>query len=199
MKLDRHFCSITANVPDKFQSYQTVLNTNHAVSRHHKILQFDVLLDIESSPECSFLCMLAPCLSCDRCGAWDVMDCHRQEITLCVGSVFVLWQMWSVRCHGLSQAGDTSVCWLSVRPVTDVEREMSWTVTGRRYLCMLAPCLSCDRYGAWDVMDSHRQEIPLYVGSVLVLWQMWSVRCHGLSQAGYTSVCWLRVCPVTDV
>ena len=61
---------------------------------------------------------------------------------------------------------------------------MSWTVTGRRYLCMLAPCLSCDRCGVWDVMDCHRQEMPLYVGSVFVLWQIWRVRCHGLSQAG---------------
>ena len=49
MKFDRHISSSTADVPVKFQSDWTILNTNLAASRLCKILE-DVLLDIETGP-----------------------------------------------------------------------------------------------------------------------------------------------------
>ena len=48
LKFDRHIGSNAADAPVKFQSDWTVLNTNLAALRLHKILQKDALLDIET-------------------------------------------------------------------------------------------------------------------------------------------------------
>ena len=50
LKFDRHFGSCTAEVPVKFQSNRTILNTNLAASILCEILQKDVLSDIETGP-----------------------------------------------------------------------------------------------------------------------------------------------------
>ena len=50
MKFDRHIGSTAAEVPVKFQSDRTILNTNLAASRLYEILRKDVLSDIETGP-----------------------------------------------------------------------------------------------------------------------------------------------------
>ena len=52
LKFDRHIGSTAAEVPVKFQSHQTILNTNLAASRLYEILQKDVFSDIETGPRC---------------------------------------------------------------------------------------------------------------------------------------------------
>ena len=51
MKFDRHIGSNAAEVPVKFQSDRTNLNTNLAASRLYEILQKDVFSDIETGPD----------------------------------------------------------------------------------------------------------------------------------------------------
>ena len=53
MKFDRHIGSTAAEVPVKFQSDRTILNTNLAASRHYEILRKDVFPDIETGPRAS--------------------------------------------------------------------------------------------------------------------------------------------------
>ena len=50
LKSDRHIDSNAADVPIKFQSNRTILNTNLVASRLHEILQYDFLSDIEMGP-----------------------------------------------------------------------------------------------------------------------------------------------------
>ena len=50
LKFDRHFGSIAADVPVKFQSDTTIQSTNLVASRLHKILWKDVFSDIETGP-----------------------------------------------------------------------------------------------------------------------------------------------------
>ena len=50
MKFDRHIGSTAAEVPVKFQSDRTILNTNLAASRLYEILRKDVFSDIETGP-----------------------------------------------------------------------------------------------------------------------------------------------------
>ena len=50
MKFDRHTGSTAAEVPVKFQSDRTILNTNLAASRLDEILRKDVFSDIETGP-----------------------------------------------------------------------------------------------------------------------------------------------------
>ena len=50
MKFDRHIGSKAAEVPVKFQSDRTILNTNLAASRLYEILRKDVFSDIETGP-----------------------------------------------------------------------------------------------------------------------------------------------------
>ena len=50
LKFDRHFGSIAADVPVKFQSDTTILSTNLVASRLHEILRKDVFSDIETGP-----------------------------------------------------------------------------------------------------------------------------------------------------
>ena len=52
LKFDRHIGSIAAEVPVKFQSDRTILNTNLAASRLYEILRKDVFSDIETGPWC---------------------------------------------------------------------------------------------------------------------------------------------------
>ena len=49
-EIDRHIGSTAAEVPVKFQSDQTILNTNLAASRLYEILRKDVFSDIETGP-----------------------------------------------------------------------------------------------------------------------------------------------------
>ena len=53
LKFDRHIGSHAAEVPVKFQSDRTILNTNLAASRLYEILRKDVFLDIETGPRLS--------------------------------------------------------------------------------------------------------------------------------------------------
>ena len=50
LKFDRHIGSTAAEVPVKFQSDQTFLNTNFAASRLNEILRKDIFSDIETGP-----------------------------------------------------------------------------------------------------------------------------------------------------
>ena len=50
MKFERHIRSTAAEVPLKFQSDRTILNTNLAASRLDEILRKDVFSDIETGP-----------------------------------------------------------------------------------------------------------------------------------------------------
>ena len=50
LKFDRHIGSTASEVPVKFQSDRTILNTNLAASRLYEILQKDVFSDIETGP-----------------------------------------------------------------------------------------------------------------------------------------------------
>ena len=50
LKFDRHIGSTAAEVPVKFQSDRTILNTNLAASRLYEILRKDVFSDIETGP-----------------------------------------------------------------------------------------------------------------------------------------------------
>ena len=50
LKFDRHIGSTAAEVPVKFQSDRTILNTNLAASRLYEILRIDVFSDIEKGP-----------------------------------------------------------------------------------------------------------------------------------------------------
>ena len=50
MKFDRHIGSTAAEVPVKFQSDRTILDTNLAASRLYEILRKDVFSDIETGP-----------------------------------------------------------------------------------------------------------------------------------------------------
>ena len=50
LKFDRHIGSTAAEVPVKFQSDRTILNTNLAALRLHEILRKDVFSDIETGP-----------------------------------------------------------------------------------------------------------------------------------------------------
>ena len=50
LKFDRHIGSTAAEVPVKFQSDRTILNTNLAASRLDEILRKDVFSDIETGP-----------------------------------------------------------------------------------------------------------------------------------------------------
>ena len=50
MKFDRHIGSNAAEVPVKFQSDRTILDTNLATSRLNEILRKDVFSDIETGP-----------------------------------------------------------------------------------------------------------------------------------------------------
>ena len=50
LKFDRHIDSTAAEVPVKFQSDRTILNTNIAASRLYEILRKDVFSDIETGP-----------------------------------------------------------------------------------------------------------------------------------------------------
>ena len=50
LKFDRHIGSTAAEVPVKFQSDRTILNTNLATSRLFEILRKDVFPDIETGP-----------------------------------------------------------------------------------------------------------------------------------------------------
>ena len=50
LKFGRHISSSAAEVPAKFQSDWTILNTNLTASRLCKILQYNVLSDIETGP-----------------------------------------------------------------------------------------------------------------------------------------------------
>ena len=52
LKFDRHIGSTAAEVPVKFQSDRTILNTNLAASRLNEILRKDVFSDIETGPRC---------------------------------------------------------------------------------------------------------------------------------------------------
>ena len=52
MKFDRHIGSNAVEVPVKFQSDRTILNTNLAASRLYEILRKDVFSDIETGPRC---------------------------------------------------------------------------------------------------------------------------------------------------
>ena len=52
LKFDRHIGSNAAEVPVKFQSDRTILNTNLAASRLYEILRKDVFSDIETGPWC---------------------------------------------------------------------------------------------------------------------------------------------------
>ena len=54
LKFDRHIGSTAAEVPVKFPSDRTILNTNLAASRLYEILRKDVFSDIETGP-CSLL------------------------------------------------------------------------------------------------------------------------------------------------
>ena len=54
MKFDRHIGSTAAEVPVKFQSDQTILNTNLAASRLYEILRKDIFSGIETGP-CYFV------------------------------------------------------------------------------------------------------------------------------------------------
>ena len=53
LKFDRDIGSTAAEVPVKFQSDRTILNTNLAVSRLYEISRKDVFSDIETGP-CTF-------------------------------------------------------------------------------------------------------------------------------------------------
>ena len=53
LKFDRYIGSNAAEVPVKFQSDRTILNTNLAASRLYEILRKDVFSDIETGPWCS--------------------------------------------------------------------------------------------------------------------------------------------------
>ena len=50
LEIDRHIGSTAAEVPVKFQSDRTILNTNLAASRLYEILRKDVFSDIETGP-----------------------------------------------------------------------------------------------------------------------------------------------------
>ena len=50
LKFDRHIGSTAAEVPFKFQSDRTILNTNLAASRLYEILRKDIFSDIETGP-----------------------------------------------------------------------------------------------------------------------------------------------------
>ena len=50
LKFDRHIGSTAAEVPAKFWSDRTILNTNLAASRLYEILRKDVFSDIETGP-----------------------------------------------------------------------------------------------------------------------------------------------------
>ena len=50
LTFDRHTGSTAAEVPVKFQSERTILNTNLAASRLYEILRKDVFSDIETGP-----------------------------------------------------------------------------------------------------------------------------------------------------
>ena len=50
LKFDRHIGSTAAEVPVKFQSDRTILNTNLAASRLYEILRKEVFSDIETGP-----------------------------------------------------------------------------------------------------------------------------------------------------
>ena len=55
-RFDRHIGSTAAEVPVKFQSDRTILNTNLVASRLYEILRKDVFSDIETGPGyCSIL------------------------------------------------------------------------------------------------------------------------------------------------
>ena len=50
LKFDMHISSSAAEVPVKFQSDQTIMNTNLVDLRLHEILQKDILSDSETGP-----------------------------------------------------------------------------------------------------------------------------------------------------
>ena len=79
LKFDRHFGSIAAEVPVKFQSDCTILNINLAASSLCGILQKGVLSDIETEP-------------------WSVMQtrlnlCHAEFI------LYISYHFSTLRCH----------------------------------------------------------------------------------------------------
>ena len=58
LKFDRHIGSNAAEVPVKFQSDRTILNTNLVASRLDEILRKDVFWDIETGPRWSPVAMI---------------------------------------------------------------------------------------------------------------------------------------------
>ena len=52
LKFNRHISSTAAEVPVKFQSNRTILNTNLTASRLCEIWRWDVLSVIETGPQC---------------------------------------------------------------------------------------------------------------------------------------------------
>ena len=54
LKFDRHIGSTAVEVPVKFQSDRTILNTNLAASRLYEILRKDVFSNIETGPRGHF-------------------------------------------------------------------------------------------------------------------------------------------------
>ena len=60
LKFDRHIGSTAAEVPVKFQSDRTILNTNLAASRLYEILRKDVFSDFETGPSFSSWCLARP-------------------------------------------------------------------------------------------------------------------------------------------
>ena len=56
LKFDRHIGSNATEVPVKFQSDLTILNTNVAASRLEEILRKDVFSDIETGPRMQLRC-----------------------------------------------------------------------------------------------------------------------------------------------
>ena len=67
LKFDRHIGSHAAEVPVKFQSDRTILNTNLAASILYEILRKDVLSDIETGPWVLWSCMFSLLLAFTLC------------------------------------------------------------------------------------------------------------------------------------
>ena len=85
LKFDRHIGSNAAEVPVKFQSDRTILNTNLAASRLYEILRKDVFSDIETGPRFLICWVCVPhmrlCIP-----IWSRV-CHRSPKTLIVAWV----------------------------------------------------------------------------------------------------------------
>ena len=87
MKFDRHIGSTAAEVPVKFQSDRTILNTNLAASRLYEILRKDVFSDIETGPwlintqDNSYPGKIIPRATCNQGNSYPRQLIHRTTHT----------------------------------------------------------------------------------------------------------------------